>query len=103
MLQAVLDVASPDRLAGHFHDTRGRALDNVRVALDYGLRVFDASCGGLGGCPYAPGAQGNVATDRVVARLAELGFATGLDRQRLAEAAAFARGLRAPVSAEIHR
>jgi hydroxymethylglutaryl-CoA lyase len=103
MLQAVLDVASPDRLAGHFHDTRGRALDNVGVALDYGLRVFDASCGGLGGCPYAPGAQGNVATERVVARLAELGFATGLDRQRLAEAAAFARGLRAPVSAEIHR
>ena len=66
------------------------------MALDYGLRVFDASCGGLGGCPYAPGAAGNVATERVAARLAELGFETGLDPARLAEAAAFARGLRAP-------
>ena len=107
MLQAVLDVAPPDRLAGHFHDTKGRALDNVEVALDYGLRVFDARCGGLGGCPYAPGAKGNVATERVVARLEELGFATGLDRRRLAEAAAFARGLRIGGmnrgSAEIHR
>jgi hydroxymethylglutaryl-CoA lyase len=96
MLQAVLDVGPPDRFAGHFHDTQGRALDNVEVALDYGLRVFDASCGGLGGCPYAPGAAGNVATERVAARLAELGFATGLDPARLAEAGAFARGLRAP-------
>ena len=95
MLQAVLDVAPPDALAGHFHDTRGHALDNIAVALDYGLRVFDASCGGLGGCPYAPGAAGNVATERVVARLADLGFATGLDPGRLAAAAAFARGLRA--------
>jgi hydroxymethylglutaryl-CoA lyase len=94
MLQAVLDVAAPDALAGHFHDTRGHALDNIAVALDYGLRVFDASCGGLGGCPYAPGAAGNVATERVVARLADLGFATGLDPGRLAAAAAFARGLR---------
>jgi hydroxymethylglutaryl-CoA lyase len=95
MLQAVLDVAPPDRLAGHFHDTMGRALENIEVALDYGLRVFDASCGGLGGCPYAPGAAGNVATERVAARLAERGFATGLDPAKLALAAAFARGLRA--------
>ena len=94
MLQAVLDGALPERLAGHFHDTRGHAVANVEVALDYGLRVFDASCGGLGGCPYAPGAQGNVATELVVARLEELGFETGLDRGKLAEAAAFARGLR---------
>ena len=94
MLQAVLDGALPERLAGHFHDTRGHAVANVEVALDYGLRVFDASCGGLGGCPYAPGAQGNVATELVVARLEELGFETGLDRGKLAEAVAFARGLR---------
>jgi hydroxymethylglutaryl-CoA lyase len=94
MLQAVLDVAPPDRLAGHFHDTRGHALENIETALDYGLRVFDASCGGLGGCPYAPGAAGNVATERVAARLAELGFETGLDPERLDAAAAFARGLR---------
>ena len=96
MLQAVLDVAPPDRLAGHFHDTRGTAIANVEVALDYGLRVFDASCGGLGGCPYAPGAAGNVATERVAARLAELGYATGLDAARLAAAGDFARRLRAP-------
>jgi hydroxymethylglutaryl-CoA lyase len=94
MLQAVLDVAPPDRLAGHFHDTMGRALANIEVALDYGLRVFDASCGGLGGCPYAPGAAGNVATEAVAARLAARGFVTGLDPAKLAQAAAFARGLR---------
>jgi hydroxymethylglutaryl-CoA lyase len=95
MLQAVLDIAPPERLAGHFHDTFGRALENVAVGLDHGLRVFDSSCGGLGGCPYAPGAAGNVASESVAARVAELGFETGLDPARLAEAAAFARGLRA--------
>jgi hydroxymethylglutaryl-CoA lyase len=94
MLQAVLEVAPPDRLAGHFHDTRGHALDNLAVSLDHGLRVVDASCGGLGGCPYAPGSAGNVATERVVARLGELGFETGLDPAGLAAAAAFARQLR---------
>jgi hydroxymethylglutaryl-CoA lyase len=94
MLRAVLEVAPPDRLAGHFHDTRGHALDNIAVSLDHGLRVFDASCGGLGGCPYAPGAVGNVATERVAARLSELGFETGLDAAGLAEAAAFASQLR---------
>jgi hydroxymethylglutaryl-CoA lyase len=94
MLQAVLDLAPPDRLAGHFHDTRGHALDNVEVALDYGLRVFDAACGGLGGCPFAPGAPGNVATERVVARLEAKSFVTGLDAERLREAANFALRLR---------
>jgi hydroxymethylglutaryl-CoA lyase len=94
MLQAVLEVAPPGRLAGHFHDTRGHALDNIAMSLEHGLRVFDASCGGLGGCPYAPGAAGNVATERVAARLAELGFETGLDPAGLAAAAAFARQLR---------
>ncbi len=107
MLQSVLDIALPDRLAGHFHDTRGRALDNVCVALDYGIRVIDSACGGLGGCPYAPGAQGNVATEKVVARLEDLGFETGLDRRQLARAAAFARGSEvgglSGASAEIHR
>ena len=95
MLRVVLETVAPERLAGHFHDTRGRALDNVEVALGLGLRVFDAACGGLGGCPFAPGAAGNVATERVVARLETLGFATGIDPARLADAAAFARALRA--------
>ena len=79
MLAAVLDEAPAERLAGHFHDTRGRALENVSVALELNIRVFDASAGGLGGCPYAPGAAGNVATERVAALLAERGFETGID------------------------
>jgi hydroxymethylglutaryl-CoA lyase len=95
MLDAVLGVAPADRLAGHFHDTAGRALDNIAAALDRGLRIFDASAGGLGGCPYAPGAAGNVATEAVADFLAARGLATGIDRERLAEAAAFARSLRA--------
>jgi hydroxymethylglutaryl-CoA lyase len=94
MLEAVLAVADAGRLAGHFHDTAGRALDNVEVCLGSGLRVFDAAAGGLGGCPYAPGAAGNVATEALAARLAALGHVTGVDTGRLAQAAAFARGLR---------
>jgi len=69
-------------------------LENVSVALEMGLRVFDASAGGLGGCPYAPGATGNVATELVAALLADRGFDTGVHPGRLAEAAAFARALR---------
>ena len=91
MLDGVLTVASPKNLAGHFHDTGGRALDNIRVALDHGLSVFDASVGRLGGCPYAPGARGNVDTLAVADMLAAEGFETGLDREKLAAAAAFAR------------
>ncbi len=94
MLRAVLDVMPAHALAGHFHDTGGRALDNIAVALDHGLRVFDASVGGLGGCPYAPGAAGNVATEAVAAWLAGQGWETGLDADVLAQAAAMARGLR---------
>lgn len=95
MLDAVLAVAGPERLAGHFHDTDGRAMANIETAVRRGLRVFDASIGGLGGCPFAPGAPGNVASEAVAARLAALGFETGLDADRLREAAAFARSLRA--------
>ena len=94
MLDAVLGSVPADRLAGHYHDTGGRALDNMRVSLDRGLRTFDASVGGLGGCPYAPGAKGNVATEVVVEFVESLGFKTGIDRRRLAEAVAFAKGLR---------
>ncbi|MBW6507140.1 MAG: hydroxymethylglutaryl-CoA lyase [Rhodobacteraceae bacterium] len=94
MLHAVLQELPPEQLAGHYHDTAGRALVNIEASLALGLRVFDAAVGGLGGCPYAPGAAGNVATEKVAARLAELGYDTGLDLRVLAEAAAFARGLR---------
>lgn len=94
MLAAVLNELPAARLAGHYHDTGGRALENIEVSLARGLRVFDASAGGLGGCPYAPGARGNVATGKVDDRLRALGYDTGLDRDRLAGAAAFAVALR---------
>ncbi len=94
MLKAVLDEVPADRLAGHFHDTAGRALANIEASLELGVRVFDAAVGGLGGCPYAPGAAGNVATEAVDARLRELGIVTGLDAEKLAAASAFARSLR---------
>ncbi len=94
MLDAVLDVVTPDRLAGHFHDTGNRALDNIELCLNRGLRVFDASVGGLGGCPYAPGAKGNVATEAVLARVEALGFQTGLNAEAVAAAGVYARSLR---------
>ena len=94
MLRAVLDELPPERLAGHYHDTAGRALANIEASLELGLRVFDAAVGGLGGCPYAPGAAGNVATEKVAARLADLGHDTGLDMAVLDEAAELARRMR---------
>ncbi len=94
MLAGVLEAAPADMLAGHFHDTSGRALENIEVALARGLRVFDSAAGGLGGCPYAPGAAGNVATEAVAARLSALGYEIGLDMDALARAAEFARQLK---------
>jgi hydroxymethylglutaryl-CoA lyase len=94
MLDAALGVADAAHLAGHFHDTGGRALENIEVSLGKGLRVFDAAAGGLGGCPFAPGAAGNVATEAVHARLRALGYETGLDEAVLARAAAMARAMR---------
>ena len=78
----------------HYHDTAGRALANIEVSLDKGLRVFDAAVGGLGGCPYAPGAAGNVATEAVATRLTELGYDVSLDMQILEDAAEIARRMR---------
>ena len=94
MLGAVLAVAPAEQIAGHFHDTRGRALDNIAVCLDRGITTFDSSAGGLGGCPFAPGASGNVATETVVEMLHDRGFETGLDVPKLVVAARFARSLR---------
>lgn len=94
MLEAVLDEVPAAALAGHFHDTAGRALDNVDAALARGLRVFDSAVGGLGGCPYAPGAAGNVATEALEAHLRARGFETGLDAAIIAQAAQMARTLR---------
>ena len=78
VLDAVLARVPVDRVALHFHDTRGTALANVLAALDYGVATFDASAGGLGGCPYAPGAAGNLATEDLVYMLDGLGIETGV-------------------------
>lgn len=78
-----------ERIALHFHDTRGTALANVLTALDLGIGTFDASCGGLGGCPYAPGATGNLATEDLIYMLNGLGIETGVDLQALVAASAF--------------
>jgi len=94
MLDAVLQVAQCGTLAGHFHDTKGHALDNIGTCLDHGLRTFDAAVGGLGGCPYAPGAKGNVATEAVVAMLDDKGFSTNVDLVKLNIASAFAKSLK---------
>ena len=74
----------------HFHDTRGTALANILTALELGITEFDASVGGLGGCPYAPGATGNVATEEVVHMLEDMGIETGIDLDALLDAAALA-------------
>jgi hydroxymethylglutaryl-CoA lyase len=79
----------PDLL--HFHDTRGTGLANILTALDLGVTEFDASVGGLGGCPYAPGASGNVATEEVVHMLHDMGLDTGIDLDALLAAAALAQ------------
>lgn len=94
MLEAVLSEVPAGQLAGHYHDTGGRACDNIAASLALGIRVFDAAVGGLGGCPYAPGAQGNVATEAALARIEALGFTTGLNRMVIDEAAAMARRMR---------
>lgn len=94
MLHAVLDDLPATELAGHYHDTNGRALDNVSASLALGLRVFDAAVGGLGGCPYAPGASGNVATEALHDHLIALGFETGLNRELIGQAALRARAMK---------
>ena len=93
MLEAVVQTVPAEALAGHFHDTAGRALANIDASLDYGVRIFDASIAGLGGCPYAPGAKGNVDTELVYDHLIARGFLVSgnPDRARLAQAAGLAR------------
>jgi hydroxymethylglutaryl-CoA lyase len=92
VLEAVLARVPAGKVALHFHDTRGQALANVKAALPFGIRTFDASAGGLGGCPYAPGAPGNLATGELVQMLDELGIETGVSRTALDAAASFISG-----------
>ncbi|MCE8008842.1 hydroxymethylglutaryl-CoA lyase [Aestuariivita sp.] len=94
MLCAVEQEIPVDRIAGHYHDTGGKALDNIDASLERGVRVFDAAVGGLGGCPYAPGAAGNVATEAVVAHLSDRGYETRLDMDVIVAAAGMARAMR---------
>jgi hydroxymethylglutaryl-CoA lyase len=89
VLDAVLARVPVDQVALHFHDTRGTALANVLAALPYGITTFDASAGGLGGCPYAPGAAGNLATDDLIYMLDGLGLDTGVSLAALSDASAF--------------
>jgi hydroxymethylglutaryl-CoA lyase len=89
VIGAVASRVPLERIALHFHDTRGTALANVLAALELGIATFDASCGGLGGCPYAPGATGNLATEDVIYMLDGLGIETGVDLAALIEASAF--------------
>ncbi|XP_019868361.2 hydroxymethylglutaryl-CoA lyase, mitochondrial [Aethina tumida] len=89
MLQDLLKVTSTDKLAIHCHDTYGQALVNVCVALDHGIRVVDSSVSGLGGCPYAKGATGNVATEDLVYMLHGMGLETGVDLRKLIDAGNF--------------
>ena len=86
VLGQLLTRVAADRVALHFHDTRGTALANVLVSLDFGIQTFDASAGGLGGCPYAPGATGNLATEDLVYVLHGLGIDTGVNLDALFEA-----------------
>src|SRR5258708_36744776 len=79
----LLQVIPASKLAMHFHDTRGTALANSLAALDMGIATFDASSGGLGGCPYAPGASGNMATEDLVYMLEKMGIDTAVDLNRL--------------------
>lgn len=93
MLQAVASRVPVSQLAGHYHDTWGMAVANVAASYDLGVRVFDASVSGLGGCPYAKGASGNVATEDVVYLLHGLGADTGVDLGRLVDTSAWISGV----------
>jgi len=89
VLDAVLARVPVQQVALHFHDTRGTALANVHAALPHGIKTFDASAGGLGGCPYAPGAAGNLATDDLIYMLDGLGLETGVSLAAVSDASAF--------------
>jgi len=93
ILELVLHRARPGSIALHMHDTRGTALANVLAGLEGGITTFDASVGGLGGCPYAPGASGNLATEDLVYMLRGMGYETGVDLARLVAAGELAQRL----------
>jgi hydroxymethylglutaryl-CoA lyase len=93
LLRRLLPSVPSEKLALHLHDTRGTALANVLAGLEEGITTFDAAVGGLGGCPYAPGASGNLATEDLVYLLHGMGYETGVDFARLVAAGALAQRL----------
>lgn len=91
LLEVLIPTVVPDRLAMHFHDTRGTALANVVTAMEAGITVFDSSAAGLGGCPFAPGAAGNLATEDLLYMLDGMGIETGVDLKAIVEASRLIR------------
>ncbi|EPY03876.1 hydroxymethylglutaryl-CoA lyase [Paenibacillus alvei TS-15] len=89
VLEMLLKRFDAEKLALHFHDTRGTALANILVSMNMGITTFDASVGGLGGCPYAPGASGNVASEDLLFMLDSMGIQTGINQEKLLSAARF--------------
>ena len=89
LLTELLKTIPPQKLAMHMHDTYGRAIDNIKQSLAMGISTIDSSVAGLGGCPYAEGASGNVATEKVIRLLDELNIAHGVDLQKLSQASQF--------------
>ena len=94
MFNSVLDEVHETQLAGHFHNTSGNALDNIGVSVERGIRVFDSAVGGLGGCPFAPGAPGNVATEDVLDYVESMGFEANLNKEIINKAGKLAKEIR---------
>jgi hydroxymethylglutaryl-CoA lyase len=104
IIKLMLSELPADKLALHMHDTRGQALANVLVGLELGIRTIDAAIGGLGGCPYAPGASGNLATEDLVYMLDKMGIQTGIDPEKLWEAGRVAEAIvRRELPGRVHR
>lgn len=104
MIRDVLKVTTVDKLAIHCHDTYGQALVNIYASLEHGIRVVDSSVSGLGGCPYALGATGNVATEDLVYMLHGLGVDTGVDLKKLIEAGNFiSEFIKKPTASRVNR
>ncbi|MBI4963369.1 MAG: hydroxymethylglutaryl-CoA lyase [Desulfomonile tiedjei] len=87
VLESLAGLIAMDRIAMHLHDTRGLGIANMKAALEMGVRRFDTSVGGLGGCPFIPGAAGNIATERVVEEVESMGFSTGVNVERIRQVA----------------
>lgn len=99
IVKPAIKLLGVDRTAVHFHDTRGTALANTLRSIEYGVKTADSSVGGLGGCPFAPGATGNLATEDLVYMLHGMGLKTGIDLQKLSEVSLkFSRSLGRPIS-----